>query len=50
MRALKDRQNTLDAKKQDYLKNIPRNYHNIKDLNTAIKQKQTNYETGTMNN
>lgn len=32
------------------MKNIPRNYHNIKDLNSAIKAKQTNYETGTMNN
>ena len=32
------------------MKNIPRNYHNIKDLNSAIKAKQTSYETGTMNN
>lgn len=32
------------------MKNIPRNYHNIKDLKSDIKAKQTNYETGTMNN
>lgn len=50
MNKLKTRQRELDTKKQDFMKNIPRNYHNIKDLNSAIKAKQTNYETGTMNN
>jgi len=50
MHKLKDRQGELDAKKQEFMKNIPRNYHNIKDLNSAIKEKQRNYETGTMNN
>jgi len=50
MNKLKDRQRELDAKKQEFMKNIPRNYHNIKDLNNAIKEKQRNYETGTMNN
>ena len=50
MNTLKDRQRELDAKKAEFMKNIPRNYHNIKDLNSAIKEKQRNYETGTMNN
>jgi len=50
MNKLKERQRELDVKKQDYMKNIPRNYHNIKDLNSAIKAKQTSYETSSMNN
>lgn len=33
MRVLKERQQVLDGKKQEYMKNIPRNYHNIKELN-----------------
>ena len=50
LNAFKDRQRELDAKKQTFMTNIPRNYHNIKDLKQAIKQKQTSYETATMNN
>ena len=37
MKKLKERQNELDLKKMEYMKNIPRNYHNIKDLKSAIK-------------
>jgi hypothetical protein len=50
MNVLKDRQKELDTQKQKFMTNIPRNYHNIKDLKQAIKQKQTSYETGTMTN
>lgn len=50
LNGIKDRIRELELKKQEFGKNIPRNYHNIKDLNTAIKKKQQDYETGTMSN
>ena len=50
LNALKDRQRELEAEKQSLVKNIPRNYHTVKDLQQAIKEKQTKYETSSIAN
>lgn len=46
---LKDRMNELDKEKQAILRSVPRNYQNEKDLAQAIKEKQTRYETTSLN-
>lgn len=50
LNALKDRQRELEAEKNSLNKNIPRNYHTVKDLQEAIKDKQMRYETSSIAN
>lgn len=40
LHALKDRQAELEAERQAIIRSIPRNYHNEKDMQQAIKDKQ----------
>lgn len=47
---LKARQGELDRQKQNILKQVPRNYHTLADLEQAIKEKQTKYETSSLSN
>jgi uncharacterized coiled-coil DUF342 family protein len=47
---LRERQRELEGKKSKVLDGIPRNYHNVDDLQQAIKQKKKQYETTSMSN
>lgn len=48
LNVLKDRQRELEAEKSTLMKNIPRNYNTYDDLQHAIHDKQTRYETSSM--
>ena len=45
LNGIKEKQQGLEAKKRELMKNIPRNYNNAKELESAIKEKQRKYET-----
>ena len=45
LNGIKEKQQVLESKKRDLMKNIPRNYNNAKELESAIKEKQRKYET-----
>ena len=50
VKELNNRQRELDGEKSAILRSCPRNYQNEKDLQAAIKEKQTKYETSSMSN
>lgn len=45
LNGIKEKQQGLESKKKELMKNIPRNYNNAKELESAIKEKQRKYET-----